>query len=277
MYRILLNISSGRSLNGVNMLLQKSFLILLLFFCHSTLVAQVDTAWTYRYNGLSDSTEEISDIAVDNLGNVYTTGFSYNELTKDDYITIKLTQNGDTAWLRQYNGPDDNNDRAFAIAVDDLGYVYVTGESWISGVYSEYATIKYNPNGDTVWVRRYHDSTTSEGNGAHDIDIDDNYNIYITGGSTSLLGYTDIATIKYIPDGSLGWLRRYNSPFSSVDWAHSMDFDDNYNIYITGHSYGSGSWDFITLKYDSSGVIQWDKRYNGSDNGDDVAWDVVLS
>lgn|SRR5574341_600249 len=61
----------------------------------------------------------------------------------------------DTAWVRRYNGPANSSDQAVALAVDDSGNVYVTGFSNDTVTISDYATIKYSPSGDTLWVRRY--------------------------------------------------------------------------------------------------------------------------
>jgi len=58
-------------------------------------------------------------------------------------------------WVVRYNGPGNDQDEARALAVDDSGYLYVTGGSYGSGTQSDYATVKYTPNGDTVWVARY--------------------------------------------------------------------------------------------------------------------------
>ena len=100
-------------------------------------------------------------IAVDENGNVYVTGRSYNSGTGYDYATIKYNSSGDTMWVRRYNGPGNSDDEATAIAVDGSGNVYVTGYSDDSGTSYNYATIKYNSSGDTMWIRRYNGSANT--------------------------------------------------------------------------------------------------------------------
>jgi hypothetical protein len=104
-----------------------------------------------RYNGPGNYDDEATAIAVDGTGNVYVTGESYGSDTSRDYATIKYNSAGDTVWLRRYNGPGNDEDRASAIAVDGTGNVYVTGWSVGSGTSDDYATIKYSGVGVEEW------------------------------------------------------------------------------------------------------------------------------
>jgi hypothetical protein len=134
---------------------------------------------------------------VDGSGNVYVTGYSYGLGTGMDYATIRYYSNGDTAWVKRYNGPGNNFDEVDAIAMDGSGNVYVTGDSYGGSIGYDYATIRYCPNGDMTWVKRYN----GPGNGydnACAIAVDDSGNVYLTGVSQGSGTGSDYATIKYV-------------------------------------------------------------------------------
>jgi hypothetical protein len=99
--------------------------------------------------------------------------------------------------VRRYNGPGNYEDLAAAIVVDGSGNVYVTGWSAGSGTDDDYATIKYGPDGNELWVRRY-DGPTNSGDGASAISVDGSGNVYVTGRSIGSGTEHDYATIKYI-------------------------------------------------------------------------------
>jgi hypothetical protein len=232
-----------------------------------------DTAWVRRYNGPGNGDDDAYDIAVDDSGYVYVTGYSYGgSETYNDYATIKYYPHGDTAWVRRYNGPENNYDKGYAIAVDDSGYVYVTGHSYGgSGTCNDYATIKYYPHGDTAWVRSYN-GPGNDDDFAYAIVVDGSGYVYVTGrgvGSGTLGDYT---TIKYHPNGDTAWVRSYNGPGSDDDWAYAIAVDDSGNVYVTGYDVGSGTLsDYATIKYYPNGDTAWVRRYNGPGNSNDYA------
>jgi len=228
------------------------------------LFAQVDTAWVRRYNGPGNSLDAVYAMAVDGSGNVYVTGGSIGSGTDFDYAAIKYYPHGDTAWVRRYNGPGNDYDHALAIAVDDSGNIYVTGESRGSGTDLDYATIKYYPNGDTTWLKRY-SGPGSHGDGASAIAVDGSGNVYVTGYSwSSFATRYDYATIKYYPNGDTAWVRRYNGPGNGTDDGDAIAVDDSGNVYVTGVSSGGGTFhDYATIKYHPDGDTAWVRRYEG--------------
>ena len=82
------------------------------------------------------------------------------------------------------------------MALDGQGNVYVTGYSVGLNTSSDYATIKYSPDGRRLWVKRYngagndYDSPTS-------IAVDGKGNVYVTGESEGSGSSNDYLTIKY--------------------------------------------------------------------------------
>jgi uncharacterized delta-60 repeat protein len=228
--------------------------------------------WVARYNpppGPDWCFDEARAIAIDNLGNVYVTGYSWGEGiggTRYDYATVKYNNAGVQQWVRRYDYFDDE---AVDLAVDRLGNIYVTGSS---GVYkNDYLTIKYTPAGDTVWTRRYRGE--NEDLIAKAIAVDDSSNVYITGYSYG----KDYLTVKYTSTGIEKWGVRYNGPGDSTDHAYSLAVDKIGNVYVTGISYGgSTAEDYATVKYNSTGIQQWVVRYNGVGNGYDGACSIAI-
>jgi len=264
-------------------MLKRSLLILgvwisiLLFWTLPSLAEMiVDTAWVRRYNGSGNGWDRPFSMVVDTFGNVYVTGGSAGEMTLSDYATIKYYKNGDTAWVRRYNGPGNGNDYAFDIAIDDSESVYVTGSSLGDGTDFDCATIKYYPNGETAWIRRYNGPANASDLGAH-IALDNSGNIYVSGLRDASSTHADWVTIKYYPNGDTAWVRHYSGPANFLDGVAGMTINDLGNIYVAGGSYGNGTdVDYTTIKYYSNGDTAWIRRYNAPGNGPDECSGIAL-
>jgi len=162
----------------------KNLLVLavLVFMSMPAFAQSVDTDWVRRYDGPGSEDDWPVAMAVDDSGRIYVTGHCRDTGVNADLATIKYLPNGDTAWVRTYSGPGDYTDRAFALAIDASYNVYVTGEIYSVESSHDYVTIKYTPEGDTAWVRRYNGPGDAY-DAAYAIAVSDSGYIYVTGSS----------------------------------------------------------------------------------------------
>jgi len=233
--------------------------------------------WGARYNNESvDGHDEATAIAVDAGGNVYVTGFSDNG-SNNDIVTIKYDPDGNPVWsdegagkIRRYD--DGYNDEAADIAVDAGGNVYVTGRSQGSGTGYHCITIKYDTNGNQLWIAKYNESSANGNDEAVAVAADAGGNVTITGRSQGSGTGFDYITIQYDPAGTVVWEARFDGG-NGTDEAIDIALDSSGDVYVTGKSRGSGTgFDYLTIKYDSTGNMIWRVRYdNALTNGDDEA------
>jgi uncharacterized delta-60 repeat protein len=245
---------------------RKSWLLSTLLLIPAFCFTQVTEEWVAREIG-PGAFEGSRSLALDEAGNVYVTGSNTGTGTGLDYFTVKYNAAGVKQWEAWYNGPGNDVDEAFSIAVDNKGNVYVTGRSIGINTGYDYATIKYNATGEEEWVERY----SSPGDGfdfARSIVVDDKSNVYITGESGLGANTTsDFVTIKYNKQGRTLWLARYDGPGRN-DKANALAVDEAGNVYVTGKSpagvdLDEEDADFATIKYNKKGKELWVRSYDG--------------
>lgn len=213
--------------------------------------------WVARFNGPSDSYDISTDIITDISGNVYVTGYSYDNVSLEDYATIKYNSSGEQQWVSKYNGASGKFDIANSITTDNAGNVFVTGYSYDVNSSEDYATVKYNSAGGQQWVSLYN-GTGNDFDIATSIKSDVNGNVYVAGYSYGSGTQEDFATVKYNSNGDQQWAEIFNGDADSSDIAASLAIDQSGNIYTSGYSYVTSSgFDFITIKYSQTvGVNQ---------------------
>ena len=249
---------------------------IILIFTLPLFAQEVDTAWVRLYNGPGNLDDQARALVVDYSGNVYVTGSSYGSGSDYDYATIKYNPNGDTAWVRRWNGPRNGFDQASALVLDNRGNVYVTGSSNVDSLNTDFTTIKYYPDGETAWVRTY-DGPDDNADIAVALKVDGSGNVYVSGYSFYDSTNADYLTVKYDSSGSQLWTRRYNGTGNLPDWVRAMSLDSFGNIYVTGTSYDWTTFDdYATIKYYPNGDTAWVRRYNGPGNTYDQALDIAI-
>jgi hypothetical protein len=207
---------------------------------------------------------QLSDIDIDGSNNAYvgTTGYDTVGTTRSNYLTKKIADDGTVLWTATYTGNGPNNlDRASALCVDGQGNVIITGFGEHPDYHFDWYTVKYDPNGNELWVAHHEPPTEFGGTyGGIDIATDAANNIYVTGESHDTLN-GDFATVKYAPDGTELWVRREGGYFYSQGRVVRVIGD---RVYVAGqYTYDAlDSTDVLVAAYDTAGVPLWSTVFN---------------
>lgn len=243
----------------------------------SSTVDSVLASWVNHYSsGLAPSTDAAVVVTCDAAGNVYVAGYTTGIFTGSDYLTIKYNSAGVQQWVATYSGPGNDYDAASSIGVDGAGNVYVTGSSFGVNTEEDYATIKYSPAGQELWVARY-DGTGNDYDAASALKVDNGGNVVVTGVSQGVTSDGDYVTIKYTSTGTEFWVRRYDGTGNDFDIPAGLGIDLSGSIYVSGTSIGLDSYeDFVTIKYSFAGDQVWVARYDGPGNDYDAVASIAV-
>ncbi len=206
--------------------------------------------WTNIYNGAVNGDDGAVAIKLDRDGNAYVTGESQivNPGYNSAYATIKYSPAGLALWTNFFNGINDSQDVATALALDASGNVYVTGHSQVSGFYI-YATIKYSTDGVGLWTN-FFGVASNDFLMPYGLALDDSGNVYVTGGPVSGGQSVNYATVKYSTAGVPLWTNLFVGTASSDGQAYGIAVNANGDVYVAGDATDNGSGrDFVTIKY----------------------------
>ncbi len=183
---------------------------------------------------------------------------SYGAGGRDVWI-LKLYSDGDIEWQRTYGGTQ--NDTALSIEQTSDGGCIVAGGT-MSFIYGERDVwvLKLSSTGDIEWQKTYGGS-----------DLDSAYSIqetndggYIVAGYTGPTQYEDFWVLKLSSTGNIEWQRTYGG--SNSDWGRSIQqTNDGGYIVIGDKDFNGGARDIWVLKLSSTGDIEWQKTYGGSE------------
>lgn len=104
--------------------------------------------------------------------------------------------------------------------------------------------------------------------------VDADGNIYIAG-QTAGVGGADLVVAKIDPSGELLWQRVMAG--SGQDYARGIAVDSSGNVFVAAatDTSGQGLVDALLVKYDTNGVLQWQRTYGTTAN--DYGYQVAVS
>lgn len=241
--------------------------------------------WVHNTNARGNF-ETITDMEVTPNGDIYICGQCDDNTP--DYLIAKFNSSGYCLWWQLWDGVNQNVDKANALALDDEGNVYVTGQSYGYGF--DIATVKYSSNGVFQWASIYSDPAIglSEDIGI-DIAVDNLGYVYVVGNETDWPNWlvTNVRLLRYYNNGVNNISEKIGSIGSDFAGKIALDKVNGY-LYVTAAVPGyyqsppSISWYYgiYTYKYDIdpfNPVPLWQRRFDGPGNGDDYPVDIKIS
>ncbi len=230
-------------------------------------IAQIPTFNWAKKVGNTNFDESLS-IAVDNAGNVYTTGYYQGTVDFDPGAAIvsltaggsqsgfilKLDAVGNFVWVKDISGSFIVSPQC--IKLDASGNIYTTGAfngivdfnpgaatNTLSSPTSEIFILKLDANGNYIWAKSM-DGTT--GNAGYAIDIDASGNVFTTGsfknttdfdpnaGTATLTaaGLQDVFISKLDVNGNYVWAKKVGG--TGDDYGRAIAIDASGTVYTTG-------------------------------------------
>jgi hypothetical protein len=230
--------------------------------------------WAALYKYPGEGYFDPFGLALDSSGNAYViSDYGPGFTSPLNGLIVKFNSlTGSPVWARTYVG--DYGWSAFrGIKIDRLNNICIAGWSDTS-----HLVIKYNTDGDTLWVRKYHPPSCREVS-RFACALDDSLNIIFTGIRTHYYfssSYDSVLVVKYSSNGVLRWESTYSSGLTNANWGEYITADQNGGLYIGGGTTYSGYSDFLTLKYDRNGARQWVSIYYPPGSGDNNLRGIAL-
>lgn len=235
------------------------------------------TKFNVAYTGTGNGADIPADITTDpNTGDVYITG-SATTASGIVMLTVRYNSAGVKAWEQAYDGPS-GADYGHAVTVDSNGDILVTGTT---GAGATGVVVKYARNfGTQLWARTFNGGSGTRNSGEA-ITTDSNNNVYVAGHIGTANDGEDVVLRKYDSAGTLQWSRTFDGPYSqesgllfgtfAEDTGKEVALDTSGNIYVAGRVTTSvvtvgedyAVTDYILLKYNSAGTLQWSRRPGG--------------
>jgi hypothetical protein len=230
---------------------------------------QGEIEWNQTFGGIEDDyafpTVQTSDEGFLLGGRTHSFGAG-----DSDMCLVKINNQGEIEWNHTYGGKSADSGDDVIIASDG-GYVIVGGtESYGTGV-ADMWLVKTNPLGEIEWNHTYGGINEDR---ATAVLMASDRGYVITGLTQSFgAGNRDMWLVKTDSSGQPEWNQTFGG--KENDLADSLIATTNGGYALAGRteSFGAGSEDMWLVKTNSSGQMEWNQAFGGSE--EDAAYSVI--
>ena len=166
-------------------------------------------------------------------------------------------------WSQTYGSNEEAEWAYSLVQASDGGYA-IAGGAMALGVSYDFWLVKTDENGSMQWSQKY--GGTSEDRAYSLIETSDG-GFALAGGTHSFgAGSYDFWLVKTDTNGNMEWSRTYGGAL--YDTARSLVETSDGGYAIAGYtsSVGAGNYDCWLVKTDSSGNMEWNQAYGGTEN-----------
>jgi len=240
------------------------FSLVLILFCFSHSIAYAQNTWAASYF-LTNADAGTGLIRQTTDGGFVVAGAITVSGSSVDAWILKLDSSGIIQWQKTYGGI--NQDNAFSIEqTNDGGYI-VLGQTLSFGAgTNDLWILKLDQAGDVQWQQTMGGAQSDYGLSVKQTP-DDGY-IILAGTDSFSSGYPDFWVIRLDVSGTVVWQKLYGTGLYESAYAINLTSDGGFIVSATTETPGR-YFDFVILKLDSNGGIQWQKIYGGG-NSDEV-------
>ena len=206
--------------------------------------------------------DQAQGVAVDSSDNIIVVGITNSDgAGSNDFLIAKYNSSGVLQWDKTLGGS--GSELSYGIAIDSFDNIIVCGYTGSDGAGgNDFLIAKYNSSGTLQWDRTLGGSGNDLG---YAVAVDPSDNIIVCGLTQSDgAGGSDALIAKYNSSGTLQWDRTLGG--AADDSLYDVAIDSSDNIIVGGFtaSAGGGLDTGLLAKYNSSGVLQWDKVLGGT-------------
>jgi predicted secreted protein len=167
-------------------------------------------------------------------------------------------------WDKTYGGTANDTAPGETVQASDGGYAVFGDTTSFGAGGSDFWLIKTGAEGNMEWNQTY-GGTGNEASGDMCLTSDDGY--AMVGGTYSFgAGSQDFWFVKTDADGNMEWNQTYGGTGNEYAYHIVQTVDGGYAILGETTSFGAGSKDFWLIKTDSSGDMEWNMTYGGTES-----------
>lgn len=229
------------------------------------------TEWKKRFTRAKNyNYTEISGITYDSFSDsIILCGKSY-ETADNTSLLSKINSSGDIVWSKIYISSNGSTQRGRLVSVvtDSSGNIYTASYHGYNTTANTGQTVmKFNSSGTLQWIRYKSDySSASEQNIS--LKIDNNGDVIAIGYSYDGNGSSSSILTKWNTSGTLQFTKKLLLAGSYKQTTGYEIVVDSSNNYYTAGSFYDTQTDVYVVKYNSSGIVQWQKTVRGGGDAD---------